>query len=571
MAWRSSGRLACDIMASTALYFLVISLLLTSAGPRQAHVLAGYPACQSACNTAWVLCYSTAGLVAGTMTGGAAAPAVVIACNSQQAVCMAACAAAFLVAPTPYEGTMELLLYSDGRHGMCPPLDLQLSSGGQRAVTHTVLVDHPSQSTGDPSVGVQGGRGSRSHASHAGPSMTANRGGCGQQSEFSPAVGGPSGAAAGVQRTGRSASLPSMMRCVERIIARVSSMRATSDGEREAEGEDYGDGAADGDDMDDVEGDTEDEPSLQLGARNTGGGARTGVGRGRGKGNARVVGADEGGGTSVGRTYWSLDESLVLVQCKRDYEEAMAAAGHAGGHAGGTVGGKMAKRKSARQNAFEAVTDVMQSHSKVVVDSVDRASKRQCDVLRRQCDIMEREVRVQDTRCQFWDSGQRMLCAHGGGGIRANPVPVTNLVPPPASPSSPSAASGVFGQSTADTALHHAEGWGDLPQDLTELNGGWGGDPTRGLTGWAAISATYSHFLAWTFPPPPNGHLLSPPTNDDEGGGGDDGDDDEGGWLEDGGDEEGGGGADGGDEEGGGGEDGGDEEGGDGGVGGAIL
>ncbi|GBG80162.1 hypothetical protein CBR_g30528 [Chara braunii] len=106
MARRSSGRFGCENMASTALYFLVIALLLTSAGPRQAHagllgVLGGYSSCQSACNAAWVLCYSTAGLVAGTVTGGAAAPAVVIACNSQQAVCMAVCAAAFLAAPTP--------------------------------------------------------------------------------------------------------------------------------------------------------------------------------------------------------------------------------------------------------------------------------------------------------------------------------------------------------------------------------------------------------------------------------------------------------------------------------------
>ncbi|GBG86568.1 hypothetical protein CBR_g41630 [Chara braunii] len=225
------------------------------------------------------------------------------------------------------EGAMESLLYSDDRHGICPPLDLQLSSGGQRAVTHTVLIDHPSQSTGDPSVSVQGGRSSRSHASYAGPATTMYKGGCGQQSKFSLAVGRPSGAAAGVQRTGRSASLPSTTCCVERIIARVSTMRATSDWEREAEGDDYGDGAGDGDDMDDVEGDTADEPSLQPGARNTGGGARTGAGRGRGKGNARVVSADGGGGTSVGRTYWSLDESLVLVRCKRDYDEAMAAVG----------------------------------------------------------------------------------------------------------------------------------------------------------------------------------------------------------------------------------------------------
>ncbi|GBG91617.1 hypothetical protein CBR_g52651, partial [Chara braunii] len=157
--------------------------------------------------------------------------------------------------------------------------------------------------------------------------------------------------------------------------------------------------------------------------------------------------------------------------------------------------------------------------------------------------------------------------AHDGGGVGANPVLVTNSVPTPASPSSPSVPSAVFGQSSTDTAGHNAEGWGDLPQGLHELNGGWWGDPTRGPIGWEAIVATYSHFPAWTFPRPPNGHLLSPPTSDDEGGGGDDGGDDEGGWGEDGGDEEGGGSADGDDEEGGGGEDGGDDDGGDGGVG----
>ncbi|GBG81335.1 hypothetical protein CBR_g32009 [Chara braunii] len=56
-------------------------------------------------------------------------------------------------------------------------------------------------------------------------------------------------------------------------------------------------------------------------------------------------------------------------------------------------GGKMTKRKNARQHAFEAITEVMHAHSKVVAESIDRASKRQCDVLQRQCDIMEREVK----------------------------------------------------------------------------------------------------------------------------------------------------------------------------------
>ena len=58
--------------------------------------LATYGACQTGCNTAWVGCYAALGLAAGTVTGGAAAPAVVVACNTQQGLCMAACAAMVL-------------------------------------------------------------------------------------------------------------------------------------------------------------------------------------------------------------------------------------------------------------------------------------------------------------------------------------------------------------------------------------------------------------------------------------------------------------------------------------------
>ncbi|GIQ88034.1 hypothetical protein KIPB_010194 [Kipferlia bialata] len=59
--------------------------------------LALYGACQSACNAAWVACYSAAGVVAGTITAGAAAPLAAVACNSLQGTCMAVCATKFLV------------------------------------------------------------------------------------------------------------------------------------------------------------------------------------------------------------------------------------------------------------------------------------------------------------------------------------------------------------------------------------------------------------------------------------------------------------------------------------------
>ncbi|GBG67691.1 hypothetical protein CBR_g819 [Chara braunii] len=68
------------------------------------------------------------------------------------------------------------------------------------------------------------------------------------------------------------------------------------------------------------------------------------------------------------------------------------------------------KRKNARQLAFDVVTDVMNTHSTVMADSVDHASKCQCEVLQRQCDIMEREAATQEKQCEVLDVGQRMLC-----------------------------------------------------------------------------------------------------------------------------------------------------------------
>ncbi len=49
--------------------------------------------CFTACNAARVACYATAGLVAGTVTAGAAIPAAAVACNAGQGLCMGACSA----------------------------------------------------------------------------------------------------------------------------------------------------------------------------------------------------------------------------------------------------------------------------------------------------------------------------------------------------------------------------------------------------------------------------------------------------------------------------------------------
>lgn len=49
---------------------------------------------QTGCNALVVSCYAAAGLTFGTVTAGAATPAVVIGCNAGLGTCMAACVAA---------------------------------------------------------------------------------------------------------------------------------------------------------------------------------------------------------------------------------------------------------------------------------------------------------------------------------------------------------------------------------------------------------------------------------------------------------------------------------------------
>ncbi|KAF4663934.1 Thymus-specific serine protease [Perkinsus olseni] len=73
---------------------LALKLLLTEAGPLT------YGICQAGCAAAWVSCNAACGVVAGTVTAGAATPACVLACNGAQGACYAACAAMVLT-PTP--------------------------------------------------------------------------------------------------------------------------------------------------------------------------------------------------------------------------------------------------------------------------------------------------------------------------------------------------------------------------------------------------------------------------------------------------------------------------------------
>jgi hypothetical protein len=55
--------------------------------------------CYAGCATLVVTCYSAAGLVFGTVTAGAGAPAAAIACNAAFGKCMAACTVATAVTP----------------------------------------------------------------------------------------------------------------------------------------------------------------------------------------------------------------------------------------------------------------------------------------------------------------------------------------------------------------------------------------------------------------------------------------------------------------------------------------
>ncbi|CAB4412621.1 unnamed protein product [Rhizophagus irregularis] len=82
--------------------FIILFIMVIFAF-QPANVNAGpiaYAVCQSACNIGWVSCYASAGLVAGTITGGLGAPFAAIACNVAQGACMAGCIG-LLAAPTP--------------------------------------------------------------------------------------------------------------------------------------------------------------------------------------------------------------------------------------------------------------------------------------------------------------------------------------------------------------------------------------------------------------------------------------------------------------------------------------
>ncbi|GBG72818.1 hypothetical protein CBR_g12385 [Chara braunii] len=78
--------------------------------------------------------------------------------------------------------------------------------------------------------------------------------------------------------------------------------------------------------------------------------------------------------------------------------------------ASASQGSRHGKKKTAREQTFAVVGEVMKEYSTVVAESVDRASKRQCEFMDRQCTVLERELYIHEWQLQLADVGQKLLC-----------------------------------------------------------------------------------------------------------------------------------------------------------------
>ncbi|GBG70639.1 hypothetical protein CBR_g7941 [Chara braunii] len=335
----------------------------------------------------------------------------------------------------PRQGPMTSLLFDGSQQGMCPPLDLQLSSGGHPAASRTLIINPASRSEGDASVGQSARRpGAASLQPTAAPANI--------NIHIGPTVTRPTTRV-------RASSQGTQANVVDDITAKVSTMRATSDGDGSAAGgadcEIMEDGAAD-----DVEDEDDEDETLAAAGHNF---ARMKTKQWKWTDIAKrmeVQGVTREWDVCMKRwenmfswykkVQWREKESglqsfFTLTPKERaekgykfKMDRRLYQAIHAGQHGNQTIhppnvvdtgasetqsgannggagetsasengdgeagegcasrsssGMKFTKRKNARQQAFEAVTDVMFSHSTVVADSMDRASKRQCDVLQR--------------------------------------------------------------------------------------------------------------------------------------------------------------------------------------------
>ncbi|GBG69016.1 hypothetical protein CBR_g3716 [Chara braunii] len=318
-------------------------------------------------------------------------------------------------------GPMSALLAGEGDE-TAPPLGLRLSKSCGMEGSRTVLVDHGTHSHGQISVTMR----------DAGED-SACRSVQGRRYSTATSVCAPPTASAG-GRGGGSSPAPPSPPVVERIVATFKRLPTGTGREGGGHGGDcIGDneGGSDEDEKTDVR-EVTPRPSKKKPSKSR-----------ASKGKEKAVGGNR---TCAN---WDLNDSLLLVRCKRDQEDYLANVGHnfarmktkewkwmdiakrmtqqgvrnrdwdsenAEGDGGDGARSRSSgslptgKQKNARQLAFDAVTDGMKTPSTVVAESVDRASKRQCEVLQRQCDIMDREASTQERQCAVLDPGQRMLC-----------------------------------------------------------------------------------------------------------------------------------------------------------------
>ncbi|GBG81981.1 hypothetical protein CBR_g34161 [Chara braunii] len=164
---------------------------------------------------------------------------------------------------------------------------------------------------GEPSIRCEGRRSITVGVQQ--PAFPLNNGGVGGPLARVPGGGRGTAATTGGRAESREANV------VEHIIARVSTMRATSDGDGGGEGrvDDMCEDVNEVEEEKEEEEEMEDEvPPPSSGRKKTP--AKKATLKGWGKGKAG----------SEGRTIWNLDDSLTLVRCKRDQDEALEAAGH---------------------------------------------------------------------------------------------------------------------------------------------------------------------------------------------------------------------------------------------------
>ncbi|GBG83955.1 hypothetical protein CBR_g37827 [Chara braunii] len=224
-------------------------------------------------------------------------------------------------------GPMSTLL-ADMREGRSLPVDLQLSPSTTMDVSRTVVINDNGQGCGSTSQTMQDA-GFDDGISH----LRSNRVPTSVASEPQPVptpVHRPSSTAPYVQAGSCDVSTGGgSPRCVERIICRFNNMRATSDDDGARQG-----GAATETEPVDVDvGDDDDEydDGEEVVVKEATAGRKkqqASKGRGKGKSTGKDGGTNGDGGDSGGRANWNLNESLVLVRCKRDQEDYFANAGH---------------------------------------------------------------------------------------------------------------------------------------------------------------------------------------------------------------------------------------------------